>query len=198
MFFQDGTGKGYLAQVDANNRLHSECVTRDQLFEACQKGEGFNFNTGSITLTTANESAIGHITYNGDHPFIITEILFIIDSTTGGSGDGVARIYKNPTGGTIVSNAVPVEVAENRDFSSSIVVDGDLYKGAEGNTTTGGSVFASSDRSSFGTVISFDAAPIILRKANSLSCSWQPPAGNTSQGIKIAATGYILGADITG
>lgn len=196
MIIKDGTGGGYGAKIDKNNRIHSEAVTRPALTAATYQGDAYNFNTGPITLTTGNESAIGHFTYNGDVPFVLTEILIIVGATTGGVGDGTVHIYRNPLGGTIVDNALPVEIAANRDFSSSKVVDGDLFKGAEGYTTTGGTVFADSTRSSFGTVITFDAAPILLRKGNSLSVTWTPPAGNTSQVVKVAATGYVSNSDV--
>jgi len=198
MKIYDASGGGYGAKVDSNKRLHTEAVERSQLFESVLLGEAFNFNTGTITLTSANESAVGYFEYLGDAPFVITEILFIIGATTGGSGNGTAKIYRNPTGGTIVSGAAAIEIAANRDFSSSRTLSGNMYKGAEGNTITGGTVFADSSRSSFGTVISFDAAPVVIRKGNALGCSWEPPTGNTSQTVKIAATGYVLGSDITG
>jgi|DEB0MinimDraft_6_1074348.scaffolds.fasta_scaffold20292_3 hypothetical protein len=198
MIITDGSGGGYQAQVDSNNRVHVESVGRDLLAEAAIKGDAFNFNTGTITLTSASESAVGYLGYEGDDPFVITEILFILGTTTGGSGDGTAKIISNPTGGTIVSGAVDIDTKANRNFASSKSVDGVTYKGAEGNTLTGGSEFANTTRSSFGTVISFDAAPIVLKKGNSLGVTWTPPTGNTSQSIKIAATGYILASDITG
>lgn len=196
MRITDGSGANYGAKVDLNNRLHTEAVNRGVLTEAVFKGEAFNFNTGAITLTSANESAIGYFKYNGADPFVITEILLIAGTTTGGSGDGTLKILRNPTSGTIITGAVPVEIAANRDFSSSLTVDGDTFKGAEGNTLTGGSTFAETTRSSFGTVISIDAAEIILRKGNSLGVTWTPPSGNTSQVVKIAATGYISGSDV--
>jgi hypothetical protein len=196
MIIKDGAGSGFGALVDKNNRLHTESVSRDVLTEAVFQGDAYNFNTGNITLTTANESAVGYFKYNGEDPLVITEIICIISSTTGGSGDGTVRIYRNPTGGTIVDNELDVEISANRDFSSSKTVDGLIYKGAEGYTTTGGTIFADSSRSSFGTIITFDAAPIILKKGTSLSITWQPPAGNTSQIIKIAATGYISSSDV--
>lgn len=192
----DGKGTGNEARVDDNNRLHTEAVSRNALTEAVFQGKAFNFNTGDMTLTTANESAIGYMSYTGDEPFVIKEILFIIGASTNGTGDGTAKIYRNPTGGTIVDNAVDIEISANRDFSSSIQPSGLMYKGAEGYTTTGGTTFAETTRSSFGTVIAIDAAEIILRKGNSISLSWQPPSGNTSQVIKVAATGYVSGSDV--
>ena len=186
------------AKVDDNNRLHTESVNRTVLTEAVFKGEAFNFNTGAITLTSGNESALGYLDYQGADPFVVTEIIFIIGSAAGTlTSDGSAVIYRNPTGGTIVDNADPIPTASNRDFSSSNTVTGNMYKGAEGYTTTGGATFADSSRSSgFTGTINFDAAPILLKKGNSLSVSWTPPAGTTSQTVKIAATGYISGSDV--
>lgn len=196
MIFDQYNGNG--AKVDDNKRLHTESVNRTVLTEACFKGEAFNFNTGAITLTTGGESALGYLGYEGNDPFVITEIIFIIGSASGTlTSDGTAKILRNPTGGTIVSGAVPVEIAANRDFSSSVTVSGDMFKGAEGNTLTGGTTFADTTRSSgFTGTINFDAAPIVLRKGNTLGVTWAPPAGNTSQVVKIAATGYISGSDV--
>lgn len=186
------------AKVDVNNRLHTESVNREVLTEAVFKGEAFNFNTGSMTLTSGNESAIGYFNYSGTDPFVITEIIFIIGSATGTlTSDGTAKILRNPTTGTIVDNATNIDTASNRDFSSSIVITGDTYKGAEGYTLTDGTVFAETTRSSsFTGTINFDAAPVLLRKGNSLGVTWTPPSGNTSQAVKIAAIGYIAGSDV--
>ena len=198
MIITDGSGDGYQAKVDSNNHLHTEAVTTTQLKTACIRGDAFNFNTGAITLTSGNESAIGYFGYQGDDPFVITEILLILGAATGTlTSDGTVKIYRNPTGGTIVSNADPIEIAANRNFSSSKVVSGNMYKGAEGYTITGGDLFAESTRgSSFSGVIPFDAGPIIVEKANTLCVSWEPPTGNTSQVVKVAATGYVLTKDV--
>jgi len=190
MIINDGAGTGAQARVDSLKRLHTDAKSTSILEYSALKGDAYNFNTGSMTLTTAGESAVGYFQYLDDAPFVIEEILFIIGATTGGSGDGTAKIYRNPTGGTIVSGAVPIEVAANRDFSSSKQPVANMYKGAEGNTIIGGTVFASTSRSSFGTVITFDGGPIVLRKGNTLAVSWTPPTGNTSQTVKVAATGF--------
>lgn len=190
MIINDGTGTGAQAKVDSLNRLHTDAKSTSILEYSSLQGDAYNFNTGSMTLTTAGESAVGYFQYLDDAPFVIEEILFIIGITTGGSGEGTAKIYRNPTGGTIISGAVPIEVSANRDFSSSKQPVANMYKGAEGNTITGGSIFASTTRSAFSTVITFDGGPIVLRKGNTLAVSWTPPAGNTSQTIKIAATGF--------
>lgn len=190
MILTDGSGSGYQAKIDSLNRLHTDSKSTNILEASALNGDAYNFNTGAMTLTTAGESAVGYFEYLDDQPFVIEELLFILGASTGGSGDGTAKIYRNPTGGTIVTGAVPIEIAANRDFSSSKQPVANMYKGAEGNTITGGSLFASTTRSAFGTVITFDGGPMVLRKGNTLAVSWTPPAGNTSQTVKVAATGF--------
>ena len=202
MRIDDGSGGGYKAKVDENFRLHTESVTRDVLSEAIFKGEAFNFNTGAVTITGGgNEGAIGYFKYNGSDPFVIREILLIVGSASGTvTTDPSVRIYSNPTGGDIVTNAVPIEIGANRDFSSQLQVEGDTFKGSAsgtGDSLTGGSLFAESSRSgTFTGVIAFDAGEIILRKGNSLGVTWETGTGSTSQTVKLASTGYILGSDV--
>lgn len=196
----DGTGSGYSAKVDSNNRLHVRSVSSTELSNAVLQGEAYNVSTGSINLTSANESAVGYFKYDGDDPIVIKEILVIITPSTGGSGAGLIKIKKNPTGGTIISNAVPVSTAANRDFSSAKSLDGLLYKGAEGDTITGEDEdFAISTRdAAFSGVLAFDAAPIVLRKGNSLAITFEPATGNTSQDIVVAGTIYVDTATVNG
>ena len=188
---QDGTGSKVMVKVTEDNRFCTDTVSRSQLEFACLTGNAYNVSTGAITLTNASESAIGYLEYTGENIVIIKEILIILGESTNGTGSGTVKIYKNPTGGTIVSNAVPLSTAENRDFSSAKTISGVLYKGAEGNTLTGGSTFAVTSRSDFSLPISFDAAPIVLRKGNTLGITYTPPSGNTSQAIIAAGTIYI-------
>ena len=189
MKINDGTGTGNVAQVDSQNRLHVDSVSRTEREHAALHSNCYNVSTGPITLTSANASAVLYFTYNGTFPFVIEEMLVILGGTTGGAGDALTEIIKNPTTGTIISNAVDVDTNENRDFSSSKAIDGTLYKGAEADTFTDGTIFAKTTRNSFGTVVTFDAAPIVLRKGNSIGVRYTPPAGNTSQSVTVALIG---------
>ncbi|MDO3651309.1 hypothetical protein [Nocardia mangyaensis] len=185
---QDGTGTGKNAKVDTDNRLHVDSVSRTTFQQSVIKGNGYNINTGTITLTSDSESAIFYFKYTGDRAIIIKEILVIAGSTTGGSGDATIKVIKNPTTGTIVSTATDVDTSINRDFSSSKVIDGDIYKGTEAATMTNGSTFAVTTRSAFTAPITFDAESIILRKSNSIGVKFTPPTGNTSQVVTVAIT----------
>lgn len=188
---KDGTGAGYNVKVDREGRAHTDTVQRSFLELAVLEGNGFNLNTGAISLTDATESAVLFIKSDNDAPLVIKEIIVIAGASTGGTGDATIRIYKNPIDGTIVSNAVDLPTISNRNFSSAKVLDGQYYKGAQGATTTAGSVFSDTTRSSFVAPVNFDAADIVLEKGNSLAVTFQPQTGNTSQSIKVAVTCFL-------
>lgn len=192
------SNKGNVATVDDNFRLHVDSIQRSQIEQACLIGNAYNISTGSITLTSANESVLFYLKSNNEFPLVIKEILVIPAGSTGGTGNALVRIYKNPTGGTIVSNAVDVGTNANRTFSSAKQLDGDYFKGVEGDTITGGVSFAVSSRSTFDAPIAFDAAPIVLEKGNTLAVSWQPPTGNTSQNVVVACTLFLEESQFNG
>ena len=195
---KDNTGNQFGAKVDSDKRLHVNSVTRTQLEQACILGEAYNVATGVMTLTSGNESAVGVFSYNGDDPLVINELLVILGDSTGGAGSGLIKLVKNPKAGTIFDNAVPVSTVENRLFSSSKTVDADAYKGAEGDTITNGVNFAITSRDNFDEPVVFDAAPIVLKKGNSLGVTYTPPSGNTSQSIVVAGTIFVETATVSG
>ena len=195
----DGIGNGYRAQVDSDHRLHVNSVSRLQVEQAVLLSEAYNVSTGTMTLTSANESAVGYFKYNGDQPIVIKEILVILGASTGGSGSGVIKIIKNPTLGTIIDEAKPVSTASNRDFGSSKTLDAEAYKGEEADTLTDGDIFAVTSRdANFSGVVSFDAAPIVLRKGNAIGVTFTPATGNTSQSVVVAGTLFIETAKVSG
>jgi len=188
----DGTGTGKKAKVDENNRLHTFSIVEDLSIEAAKNGRNYNINTGAISLTSANESAVMYLKNNEDFDFAIEDIIVILGTSTGGTGDLTVEIVKNPTTGTIVSGASVADVISNRNFGSSRELTADVYKGAEGNTITNGSAFADTTRSSAGTVIHFDADVEILPKGTSIGVNITPQPSNTSMSVKVAIIGYLI------
>ena len=195
---KDGTGKGYVAQVDSDNRLHVNSVARSQSEQAALLSQAYNLSTGVVDLTSDTTSCIAYMKYTGVDPFVIKEILAIPTDSTGGTGRAIISLEKNPTTGTIIDNAVVMPSIQNRDFSSSEVLEADLYKGVEGDTITDGSVFGATSRSNFDVPITFDAANIILRKGNSISVCITPPSGNTSQMWIVVFVGFVETATVSG
>ena len=195
---KDGTGKGYIAKVDSDNRLHVNSVSRTESEQAALLGQAYNLSTGAVTLTGDTKSCIAYMKYTGIDPFVVKEILAIPSESTSGTGRAVISLGKNPTTGTIIDNAVVMPSIQNRDFSSSEILDANLYKGVEGDTITDGSVFGATSRSNFDVPIIFDAANIILRKGNSISVCITPPSGNTSQVWIIVFVGFVETATVSG
>lgn len=188
----DSTGKEYGVKVDSNNRAYVDSISKDTSINAALNGESYNINSGTINLTTGNESGIIYIKNSEEKHLVIKEIIVILGGSTGGSGEGEVRIVKNPNKGTLVTNATVAEIVENRNFSSSRELSASVYKGIEGATITDGDTFATSTRSSFPTLINFDASAIVLAKGNSIAVNFTPPTSNTSQTIKIAITAYLV------
>jgi hypothetical protein len=193
----DGTGTGNRAQVDSDKRLHVNSVSRTQLEQAVLLGEAYNVSTGSMTLTTDTESGVFYFKYDGVDPLVIKEFLVILGDSDG-TGNGLVKIQKNPTEGTLIDSALPVSAVINRDFASSNILDANVYKGDEGLTINSGQVFAITSRDVFNDPITFDAAPIVLKKGNSISISYTPPSGNTSQSVVVAATLFVETATVSG
>ena len=184
----DGTGAGWGARVDSRFRLHTDSVTRTQSQQAILLGEGFNISTGSITLTSANQSAVFYIENDSDTDLVIKEIGIALGTSTGGTGIATIALSANATAGTIISNATAVTTNFNRNLGSTKAIDGNVFKGIEGATLTGGTSAGSTSRSSFVDPIIFDADIFVLPKGTSIGVFVTPPSGNTSQSCVVFAT----------
>jgi len=197
---QDGAGTGNRAKVDNDKRLHVNSVNRTQDEQAALLGQAYNLSTGTVTLTTGNKSCVSYLKYTGEDPFVIKEIIIIPSSSTGGVGNAVIEIFKNPTTGTVITNALPFTSVLNRDFSSSnnLGNEADIFKGVEGDTITDGQSFAFTTRDNFDIPVTFDAANIVLRKGNSIGVCATPPTGNTSQTWVVAIVGFVETATVSG
>lgn len=183
----DGTGTKFKAKVDNSFRLLVDSVSRTQAERAILKGDGYNLNTGLISLTNDSESGVFHIEYTGQNRLVIEEVLVILGDSTSGSGVGTIKIIKNASTGTLISNGLTA-TQTNRNFSSSKTLTSNIYKGAEGYTVTNGDTFARTTRSDFSSPVSFSAEIIVIGRSNSLSVTYTPPSGNTSQNVIVACT----------
>lgn len=188
----DGKGTGSRARVDSDNRLHTFSIAEDLSIEAAKLGKNYNINTGSILLASANQSAVLYIKNNEDSDFVIEDVIVILGTSTGGSGDLTIELIRNPTTGTIISGASDVSIIGNRNFGSSKSLVADVFKGAEGNTLTNGDDFAVTTRSTSSTVVHFDSDVIILPKGTSIGVNVTPQPSNTAMSVKVAIVGYLL------
>jgi len=136
MLIEDGTGTGNRAKVDAYNRLTTRAIIETEKSNATDNGDSYNFNSGLIAITAT--SGLLYFKNNEDTNFVIDDIAVGVGQGGTASDLGVITIIKNPTTGTVISNASAADINVNRNFASSNVITGLLYKGASGTTFTNG------------------------------------------------------------
>jgi len=189
---QDGTGKSYATKVDIDGRLHVDSITTDREAYSSQKGYSFNINTGLITLTNAaTDNGVLYVKNNEDYNLVITNLFYQTGASTGGSGNIIVSLYRNPTTGTLISGASAVEININRNFGSSRTLSVLAYKGATGNTITDGSKALESILATATQRIAVSAGAITLPKGASIAVQFKTPTGNTSMAVEFAIACYL-------
>ena len=191
MIIKDGTGTGKQVKIDTNNRLHTYSVSIDEGKSSLAVGDAYNWNTGKITLTNAVDTPVIYLKNNENRDLLLDFIELAFKPDTGGSAADQVEItvLRNPTTGTIVSNAVDVAINQNRDFATSNTFTGNVYKGATGNTVTDGTdvlyLFSPTNSRLF-----LDL-PVHLAKGDSIAVTVKPRASNTSMEIYCALVGHL-------
>ncbi len=188
---RDGSGGGFLAKVDSNQRLHVQSVITTSAFDATDRGASYNVNTGVITLTNAVDTPVLYLKNNETEHFHITAIAVGLGPSTGGSGNmPQIHIIRNPTTGTIIeSTPTNVDIVSNRNYGSSTTFDADAYKGATGDTMTNGSVHIIFFQGTSGRLF----APIdeVINRGDSIGIRILPQAGNSSMQVYAALIGHL-------
>lgn len=102
IFIKGGTGNGYLAKVDNDNRLHTYTTTRAEIaYQSEKDGMAFAACIGFTPSAEDTEEAMAYFQYTGNGTCHISNIIVATNSTSV-SGSRV-RIGVNPTtrtGGT--------------------------------------------------------------------------------------------------
>lgn len=129
----------YKVGATARGQIKAFSVSESEAQEATELGDGYNINTGVIGLTSSTESGVLYFKNGESRRFIVEAIAVGVGSAGTVTDVSQITLVKNPTGGTLISNATAVDINANRSFGSSNTVASSLaYKGAEGNTVTGG------------------------------------------------------------
>lgn len=146
MILENGVGNGSKARVDANNQLHVFAVTEDEQNSAAEHGQLYNINSGLVALTGTSDSAVIYFknnesSVNGESNFIITSIIFgLYTRSATVTNAATATLIRNPTAGTIVSDANVAPMISNSNFGSSNTLDSLVYSATgTGKTFTDGS-----------------------------------------------------------
>ena len=132
---------GDKAKVDTNGRLLTAANTVTRYEENSALGNAFNVNTEFIrSITSAGDNGILYIK-NGSNTTLAIEAWFWgVENLTGGAptGNPILKAWFNPTGGTLISDAVAASIVNRSAGRSETFEDITAYKAsATGKTVTG-------------------------------------------------------------
>ena len=175
---------GTTAEVDVNNKLKTSSTSETSSTFASTNGDLFNVNPGTITLTSANSSALLYMSNTDIQNWVFTRVFFHAMASTGGTGDWLAEVIANATAGTLVS-AGTAFAPDNLNFGSAKTLKSTTLKGAEGSTITDGEVRAEFLIPAVGTrnLVAFDS--VIVEPGSSIAIRITPPTGNTSMDVQV-------------
>ena len=191
MRIDSGTGESYSAKVDSENKLHTRTVSSTELQAEVRKGHAYNINTGEITLTNDTSTPVLYLKNNELNDLFVSGIIVGLNHSTGGSATDLCTVTvtRNPTGGTIVSNATAVDINSNRNYGSQNTLTADVYKGATGNTMTGDTDHIIAYNGDGGRL--FLSIEEVLPKGSSIGIEVKAPSGNTSMACYAAIVCHL-------
>mgnify|MGYP005829444851 CR=1 FL=1 len=180
-FLRDGTGTGNLVKKDEQGRLHTDSVARTELQLSANFGRTWNIGTGNLTLTSANASAVMYLKNTGVKNLHIDLYVILAKASTGGSGDLIIEILRNPTGGTILDSPTSI-TPTNMNFGSAAVPVADIYSGAEGDTLTGEDDILRSKTTADNRLLL--GIFTVIPQGSSVGIRLTPPPSNTSMDVE--------------
>ena len=200
---EDGAGSSRRARVTQERRLAVDSVAVAGEDNAIRVGEGWQIasagsGAGNISFTASQETAMLYFDNTGELDIVVDRVVVILGTATGGTGDWSFRLVRNPTGGTIIDNAVAAGVS-NSNHGSGAAFPGVAYRsltpvstgvaGTNFDTLTGGSGAVQPLKQTIDRVI----LPVGRRipRGFSLGCLLTPPSGTTAASALIVAHVFI-------
>ncbi len=175
------------AVLTSRGELHVRAIEQSYRRRESIDGNAYNFNTGDVTLTDANENAVAYFKNNEAADVVIDTLIYMLGTSTGGSGDFLVGVRKNPTGGTIIDDASAATLA-NQNFGSNKTLSDSLAYKATGNgkTLTGGTADVVYSRFSSSGRYVVALGGLVIPKGSSIGIDVQCPTSNTSCSVAIA------------
>ena len=184
---EDGTGLGFDARVDENNRMHVHSVQVTEIVHAAEQGLAYNLNTGQISVTS--DATLVYLKNNETRDFVISAIAVGNDGGATYSARPLITVVRNPTGGDLISDQTDVDMNQNRDFGSSRVLGSDAYKGKVGGTLTGGNDIAILQSTTGGR--DFFTLDFVLTEGSSIGLTYTANISSGTSLIYVALIGYL-------
>lgn len=189
---KDGKGRGYSAAVNSNNRLETNSVVLSEEQLSGLEGKAFAISTQPVAFTSATESAILYMKNESTETMILDRARVMLGTATGGTGDWTIKFLRNPTAGTIVTNAVSAGIT-NINHASSQTPTGLYYRGVQGNTLTDGTGANFPIKSSGDGQIVFPFTRIMPTGA-SFGIVLTPPTGTTAANAIVVVRAFYPAA----
>ena len=144
MDIRDATGSGSGQRVNKNNEAYVFAVIESELESANDKGLAYNLNSGEITGITSGDASLIYFKNDEDETYILDAVALGLRGFTGLTDLATVEVYKNITGGDIISDETPAQMKSNSNFGSSntLGVGSLVYKGKNSGTMTGGEIHA--------------------------------------------------------
>jgi|DEB0MinimDraft_10_1074344.scaffolds.fasta_scaffold08524_3 hypothetical protein len=174
---QDGRGKGYSAGVDSLNRALVKSVSQSRVSDISKReGQAFLIASDFISLTTtASFNGIIYLENTSDLDLYIGKIRTCSDT----SGNVQCRLIRNPSTGTLISDANDADQLPS-NFGSNEAFGGFAYTASgDGKTVTDGTNESQFINHSPGHSIQEYEGAIILPKSSSLALVAKPSVALT-------------------
>jgi len=191
---EDGKGRGFYSGVDSTGRLQTASATISEEILATVEGEAYAFGTATVSFTSSTNSAILYVKNNDSRPLILDRCRVMLGYATGGTpGTWFISFRRNPTAGTIISNALTSGLT-NINHGSNITPDATYYRGVQGDTLTGGS----GGSFPIATTVSQTTFPFgrVLQTGSSFGITLTPPTGTTAADVFIVLRAYYPQAEL--
>jgi hypothetical protein len=178
---QDGTGHGFLAEVDSGNHLKVKSTVISNVREVSdQSQQAFIVASDFVALTTTGSfNGILYIKNTSTDKKLYIETIRACarpTTTTAASNSSEWRIIKNPTTGTLISDVNAADT-NNMNFASGITFSGDTYAASgDGKTVTDGTNFAQFINMMPGHSLEIYGGALELSSGNSLAITCKPTA----------------------
>ena len=181
---RDGTGGGFLSKVNNQNQLVVRAVSAAQQTQSAVRGEYYEAFTGLINLTDANETGVLSLAPTPAGLVIVIDVIYIdtFDST-GGTGSGKFRYYRNPT----ISGGVAITPVNN-NFGDETAIPGVFLQGP---TVSGGINFATANLGASG-FLALEEEKIVVPSGFIFALTYTAPAGNLGMDYSANIGMYLL------